>query len=285
MKGSMKCVAGLIAIVVFATFADAETVTATLDSLTPSVFPTVRLTYDNGATIDTITGGAGQINWRNGSSTPLPSDPSFTGNFSTYCIDLLQDIYFNSQYKFDIANLGNGAPKAGAYAGLPIQPNLGLARAADIQRLYDLHFADTATNPVNKTAFQFAIWNLIYDVGDTTGTVSPIDNGPPDDTVSSGNFYVVSIDSTYSSAIGIANGYLHDVLDTTTAATHNYTVEALVGENGAQDQIYAAPGSVISPPYQEGVAPLPQPIFGGLALLGLCIAARWKTARCAIAPI
>jgi hypothetical protein len=261
--------------VAFATLAHAETVTATLDSLTPSLFPTVGLTYDGGATVTKITGGAGQINWRGGSASP--TDPLFNGNFSTYCIDLLQDINFNKSYTYTIANLADGAPQPGAYKGLPLTSPMGTARADDIQKLYDLHFDDTnGLNPVdNKTAFQLAVWNLIYDESGQSGA--------PDDTVNGGNFYVVSGISFDPSIATTAHNWLHEVLDQSVTDVHKYTVIALVGQDGAQDQIYAAPGTTPEPPPLS--APLPQPIFGGLALLGLCVAARWKTARCAFASI
>jgi len=272
MFGRLRVLAGLVALAIFPALACAETVTATLDTLTPMVFPTVQLTYNAGANKVQVTGGAGQIGWKNGSANP--ADSVFTGKFVTYCIDLLQDINFGHTYTYDVANLANGAPKQGAYLNNTFISPMGLARAGDIQRLYDLHFADTATSDVNKTAFQFAIWNLIYDE-------SGVANGPPDASVSSGagNFYVVNIDSGYSSAIGVANGYLNDVLNSNVAATHNYTIEALLGENGAQDQVFAAPGSTTPPPFHESAAPLPQPIFGGLALLGFCVAMRWKNRR------
>jgi hypothetical protein len=243
----------------FGSLAQAETITATLTGLQPYVFPTVKLSYNSGAVTTQVTGGTGAILWSNGSTTNPTNDPAFTGNFTTYCIDLLQDIYFGQQYKFDVADLAMGAPKAGAYlVGGPLVSPMGTARADAIQKLYDLHYGDTlgATPDGNKTAFQLAIWNIIYDVSGT--------GGQADTSVSSGsgNFYVVS--GVNGSVVSTANSWLADVFNPAlTPATHSYAVQALIGENGAQDQIYASPSS-------GSPAPTPSVLAGGLALLSLC---------------
>jgi hypothetical protein len=230
------------------------------------------VTYNGGAEQTQITGGAGQINWINSSSNPA-GDVAFTGSFSTYCIDLLQDINFGNTYTYDVKPLASGAPQPGAYlANSGIGSPMGSVRAADITKLYDLHYAQTlggVSDNTNRTAFQLAIWNLVYDNS----------NNGPDASVSnlSGNFFVPNVSGNAIAQNGpeitTANAWLADVLNPNIADVQKYNVGALVGENGAQDQIYA---STIT---NQGAAPLPQSLLGGLVLLGVCAAIRWRGGR------
>jgi hypothetical protein len=257
------CVAAAVCWI--ASFGYAETITATLNTLTPSAFPTVELSYPPSSPIQ-ITGGAGSIGWINGVTSNPTGDPNFTPSFNTYCIDLLQDIYFGHTYTYVLSDLASGSPQAGAYpAGAPVSSPMGSVRAADITRLYDLHYADTlGANPTdNKTAFQLAIWNLIYDASGAGNL--------PDATVSNGNFFVVS--GVSSSVITTANNWLADVLNSNLTPTGNYTVDALVGQNGAQDQIYATPsvGGNVNP------APAPRSLSAGVMLLSLVTFMWWRS--------
>jgi hypothetical protein len=276
-KSCCALAAILLAGVVACSSTRAETITATLGSLTPNVYPTVEVTYNGGANHTQVTGGAGQINWVNGSTSNPTNDSNFTPNFSTYCIDLLQDINFGHQYIYDTAILASGAPQPGAYLDKSgLTSPMGAVRAGDIQKLYDLHFGDTlgttAASDVNKTAFQLAIWNLIYDVSGVSnvpGQTAPdqfVDSG-------SGNFFVVS--GVSSSVLSTADSWLADVFNLSKIDNHFWNVEALIGENGAQDQVYAT----LTTGGGQGFAPLPPTVFGGFALLGALAIVRFRQSK------
>jgi hypothetical protein len=227
--------------------AGAAPVTATLTGLTPYTFPTTFLQgFGN------ITGGTGAIAWQGVGTNPSGLD----GPFNTFCIDLIQDIFFGSTYQYDIAPLAT-APQPGAFpSGLPAT-GMGALKAGELGTLFAEEFDNLGTDN-NKEAFQLAIWNIIYDTDNSVST-------------GAGAFYVQS--GVDNSVITLANGWIGAAIDPLHQKAFTGTLIALVGQNGAQDQIYASDSGGSN---QQTSVPLPQASLGGGALLTLCALARWK---------
>lgn len=218
--------------------ARAASVTAELTGLTPYVFPTMYLQGEGD-----ITGGTGAIGWQGQSGNAL----GLTSSFNTFCIDLVQDIYFGSTYTFDVMGIAN-APQPGAYPpGGPIT-GMGATKASELNTLYAEQF-DNLTTDDELEAFQLAIWNIVYD------TDASVSSG-------AGSFYIVS--GFDSNTKNLASSYLAAATNLSDQKVFDGTLVALVGEDGAQDQIYASQ------------VPLPRTILGGGILLGACMFVRRK---------
>jgi hypothetical protein len=214
----------------------AATVTATLTGLTPYVFPTVSLDGSS------ITGGTGAIGWQGQAGNAM----GLNGSFDTFCIDLIQDIYFGSTYTFNTMSVAN-APQPGAYPTGGGTGPMGATKASELNTLYAEQWTNLTTDD-ELEAFQLAIWNIVYD--DDASVTTP-----------DGAFYVVS--GFTQSIVDIANSYLVAAVDGP-QKTFAGTLVALVGQSGAQDQIYASE------------VPLPRTILGGGILLGACMLVRRK---------
>jgi hypothetical protein len=248
MKRIVRGVIGLVALAVIGGFCQssrADTVTATLEGLTPYSFPNMYLVGQG-----TIGGGAGAIGWQGQSGNAL----GLTGAFQTYCIDLIQDIYFGDPYTYDVQVLST-APQPGAY------PNgqtggMGAQKASELNTLFQENFNNLSTDD-DMQAFQLAIWSIVYD------TPTQLANGPGVENTND-NFYVLN-SLNDGTVISIADGYLTSAVNLSDQETFSGTLVALVGENGAQDQIYAGPPSLGSSP-----VPLPSSSIGGCVLLGMC---------------
>src|ERR1700721_857485 len=190
----------------FAQGAKATTITATLTGLDPYTFPTIYLQGEGN-----MSGGVGQIQWQGLSTNAVP----FNGAFDTYCISLIQDIYFGSTYTFTEGSL-NSAPNSGAY------PNgqtggMGTGKADEIDELFGSHYGDTLltgqTGTDNREAFQLAIWNIIYD------TDTSVSSG-------SGSFYAVS--GVDTGVITTANSWLSEAANTSNQDLDATNVVALL---------------------------------------------------------
>jgi hypothetical protein len=232
--------------------AKADSISATLTGLDPFVFGTLNL---QGA--PAVEGGIGNIIWAGNSNNEAP----FAGTFNTYCIDLIQDVDFGGTYTFDLEPPAS-APKAGAYVGGTPSSGMGTAKANDLAALFGVDYGQTvgssASAETAKEAFQLAIWNIIYDTDASVST-------------GSGTFYAGS--DVDSGAISVANGFLADALNPDNQQYDATDLVALVGENGAQDQIALDPLIPISadPPS----TPLPSSGLAGLVLfLGFGLA-KW----------
>jgi hypothetical protein len=218
-------------------FANADTVTATLTGLTPYVFPTMYLQGTGN-----ITGGTGAIGWQGQNGNAL----GLTGSFDTFCIDLIQDINFGSTYTYNVMSLAS-APQPGAYYP-PQSGGMGAVKAGELSTLYAEQFVGLSTDDALE-AFQLAIWNIVYD---NDASVSTGD----------GAFYVVS--GFDPSIVALANSYLAGATDLSHQEAFYGSLVALVGQDGAQDQIYTSP------------VPAPQTFLGGGVLLGACVLVRRK---------
>jgi hypothetical protein len=242
--------------------ARAVSITATLQSVDPNGSPTMYLKGEGD-----VTGGVGAISWKGISSNATP----FNGSFTTYCIDLIQGITVNHTYSFTEAPIQD-APKSAAYPTGTPTTGMGTAKADEIEELVGEHYSSTlgtsSTAETDKTAFQLAIWNIIYDTDQSVSNKS-------------GNFYTVSGFS--SSAISTANTWLADAANPNNAHYDDTNVIALIGQNGAQDQLAILPTTTGG---GSATVPVPPAALGGAALLsGLALAKARKRATLAAAEL
>jgi hypothetical protein len=248
----------LFVVTMISTVARGTPINATLTGLNPYIFG--KLSLDGVEIPLNGNGGVGQLQWSGNASNSSP----FKGTFYTYCIDLLEDIGFWGNYNFDITPL-ELAPKASAYPGGMPSTGMGSVKADEIAELYGLDYASTLdrSSGVQREAFQLAIWNLVYDT---------------DFTVDSGNFHAVAGSGLDPAAIQTADNYLAGVAaggNSTHSLTH---LAALVGENGAQDQIFYS-DQEINVSGNSTIVPLPRAALFGGVLLAACMIGRSRRGR------
>jgi hypothetical protein len=121
--------------------ARADTVTLVLqDSGTPTTY------YPNGG--DPVTIGAGPFHW----TQAAPINPTYPDAFRTYCIDLDQYVYQGQTFTFT------------AQENLALAPTIGSPeKAVAVTELFDRGYLNSLTSTANGTAFQLALWDLVYD--------------------------------------------------------------------------------------------------------------------------
>jgi hypothetical protein len=224
-----------------ASFAAADTVTATLNNCGPAEIVTVH--YD-GQNLGQ--GYAGFINW---TATASSGSTAPTGNFSTFCIDLTQDIYIGSGYSFTITDMTSAPdPTPPTFGG----PGMGPTNAQDITNLYAEQYSSIGSDSDKAAAFQIAIWEMLYE----TGTLGDI---------TSGNFYVTGQNSNVTT---LADDYVTAALG---AGNLTFSNEILaMSSSTAQDQLFIGPPN----PQYAPVVPTPAALIGGIPLLGALAAAR-----------
>ena len=95
--------------------------------------------------------GVGPFQW----SQPLPVNANYPSAITTYCIDLDQYFYPGTAHQFTVQS------------NLALAPTIGSAdQAAPITELFDRYYQSSLTSTDNATAFQFALWELVYDGAD-----------------------------------------------------------------------------------------------------------------------
>lgn len=184
-------------------------------TLTPNPF---------GGSSYTVSGGVGGYQWHQ-FGTP---DPSFSTNFTTYCIELTQFISSaNNPFTYQVVDL-TLAPDPGLGIGHLSAANAEMLRQLWGQDVAAVHDADTAS------AFQFAVWRVVY------GTELSSDSKN-----SHGQYYLDH---------GVTPGTADDLLRGLNATGARANLFALSSPN-YQDQVACVP------------VPLPGAVCGGLALL------------------
>ena len=120
--------------------ARAETITLVMED------SGTRTTYSpNGGAPTSV--GVGTFRW----SQPAPGNPAFPTAISTYCIDLDQYFQPGAAHQFTVVS------------DLSLAPTIGGDKAGAVTELFDRYYLNSLTSTDNATAFQLALWDLVYD--------------------------------------------------------------------------------------------------------------------------
>jgi hypothetical protein len=232
-----------VAAAVFAVLSSAPSsaspVTLSFDKTTPASPVTV---YVNGTS---VTGTPGPYYWHE--SNPAPGSP-YANPTTTFCVELTQHISTGNTYSYTPTTLAS-------------TPGVSASEATLISQLWGAHFntaweSSTFTGSDQSTAFQLALWELVYDSGSNLS-------------LSSGNFKVTSA-SQY--AKNIAQSWLNGLssLPANQFGT-NFSDDQLVWlrNSSKQDQLTMIPGDH-QPPPPAGVPAPPGVLLGlfGAACVG-----------------
>ena len=236
--------------------ARAGTITALLNGtgLDGIINPGADVTINRGdGSTPSVAYHPGVVNWTmapNGNQSGLP----FARNFTTFCIELTQDISPGNSYTYTLSDLAS-APKPGS--GQTGNGNgMGATKADKIAELWGAFDGPIGTDGTKAAAFQLAIWKIEYDWGD-----SNFDN------FSGGNFRA----SNNSAAVNQATTWLDAIYNNNNLARAQ-GLWALTNST-AQDQI-----TQVAP-----VAAPPSIYLAGAGALCLAGCAWWRRKQAAFA--
>jgi len=196
------------------------------------MYTTVGVTL-NGTSMGQVIAGPEQ--WHRQSGSMALGD-----NFTTFCIELTQDVWTGAVFTYDINALEDVPPPGVSLASIV---NGGMSKADYLRKLWALHEGQVVDG-LTGAAFQTAVWDIVYDA---------------DFSLSVGNFRATG------SATTLAQSWLTDVKNSQVAYTAPNLV-ALTNPEG-QDQIAVA-------------TPLPSAALGGVVVLGAMGLARGRRSRC-----
>jgi hypothetical protein len=207
----------------------------------------------------------GVVNWKllsNNSALP------FANNFTTFCIELTQDIAPNTPVTYTLTDLASapkpGSSKSGGTNGM------GATKATEISELWGQYYNSIGTNDVNAAAFQLAIWKIENDWGDSSMSGSNF--------FTSGNFRATDPQDN-NQVTKLATQWLA-YLEAHPGLPPAQGLWALTSPS-YQDQVTQVPPPPGPPP------PSPVPAPPGLCLAGagaLCLAGYfWRRKRVAVA--
>jgi hypothetical protein len=226
----------------------------------------IKFSTDGGHTFDAeaaLTGKTG-YNW----AQSTPGSVSWLPNqFHTFCIEILQNIYFGETYNYNPVSLQNAPQRSG------VSEAMGLVKENLIRELW-AEWSGDLTTATKYEAFQVAIWNILYDT---------------DFSVSSGSgwFYLTTSQGSAAQTANVmaqANTYLDYLAANDPTGSGSLSMANLVALSnlGAQDQIALLnPGYLPPPPGGDSPQPVPAPPTAVLALMGLlpCVALRRRYRR------
>jgi hypothetical protein len=239
--------AGILGVMASSSKADTDTyVVGYLNGVSPALAS---------ATISTSSGSfyAGQLNWSVTATNNATAFPVGSG-FSTYCIDITDDIGIGGTYQFHLTSLGSATYLGGNYS-------YGAGTVTMVEAIDTLYSefwgqSTTATNTYSaaqeSAAFQGAVWDILF---------------TPPVTINLG-------DSGANTLEGDELATLDNQL-ATAGGLDGYNVMALVaapdgpvgtGQYNAQGQDQ---GLVVVPSLGSAPVPLPSTSMGGCVLLGL----------------
>ncbi|HEX8876830.1 MAG TPA: hypothetical protein VF777_08790 [Phycisphaerales bacterium] len=140
-----------------------DTVRATFNSVAPNTVCEFSADF-GGAWKGTLAGG---MNWTRDNMSP-GTYAGLQGDFRTFCIEVTQNVAFNTSYEYHVVNTED-APTIDPMFSLP----MGSFRAGMLSELFGRFYSGLASGS-DYGAFQMAIWEIVYEMGETPFNV---DNG------------------------------------------------------------------------------------------------------------
>ncbi len=233
----------------------ADYITAQLDSgsIEQVIHPGDAVTINTGnGSSPSISYYPGEMNWTaKGSGNPA----WLTDKFTTFCIELTQDVSPGNTYEYQLVQLQD-APNPGTSQN-GNGSGMGNGKADKIRQLWYADYNSIGSDGVKAAAFQLAIWKIEYD-----WTNSPI----PSSLFSSGNFQASESDSPSggTDAITQATTWLTSIWSDSSALKQ--TGLLAMSSSNAQDQII-----------QDAVLPVPPSLH--LAGIGCILACAYGLRR------
>jgi hypothetical protein len=140
-----------------------DTVRATFNNVAPNA--TCEFSTDFGGTFKgTLAGG---MNWTRDNMNP-GTYAGLQGDFQTFCIEVTQNVAFGGSYEYHVVNTEN-APTVDPMFSLP----MGAFKASQLSELFGRFYSGLTTGS-DYGAFQMAVWEIVYEMGETPLNV---DNG------------------------------------------------------------------------------------------------------------
>lgn len=129
----------------------AETVRATFNSVSPSVGCEFSIDF-GGTWTGTLAGG---MNWTRDGMNP-GTYAGLQGDFRTFCIEVTQQVGFGNSYEYFVVDPSDA----------PTFEPMGAFRASELSELFGRYYGSLVTNS-DFGAFQMAIWEVVYEIGET----------------------------------------------------------------------------------------------------------------------
>ena len=222
--------------------ANAATITARLDNVDPGRIIGVHY---NGSSLGQAY--AGVMNWTGNAA----NEGGLDGRFSSFCIDLTQDVLLGQTYSFATAGIQD-APN-------PLPPTapigatgMGATNAQFIEKLYALEYDNIGSDHDRGAAFQIAIWEILFDTS-------------PSHDVTGGMF---GVSGASASVVSLSNNFVAAAL-APGAMTFHQQILALTSATAQDQLVLGGPSNTLVPPPPPGVpVPSPAAAFGALPLLG-----------------
>jgi PEP-CTERM motif len=207
----------------------------------------VRININDGNATNNFStyGYAGYVNW---TQTPLNNNTSMTNHFSTFCIELTQNVSIGGTYTYQLNTLESAPTPGSTQTGAP--GGMGSLRADAIRKLWAGAYSSSMTQ-TQAAAFQLAIWRLEYDLNSNSTIGSMTD-------FTQGNFRANGANTAGLTAVTDAKALIKSVMDGSYTNLETDLV-ALTSDN-YQDQITVSDNISITS--------APEPASISLALIG-----------------
>lgn len=221
-----RFVGGIFLFALLAAQCAAGTITAQLDSVSNYNVVSININDGNAANSFMTYGFAGYVNW---SQTPANNNPGIPNHFSTFCIELTQNVYFGGTYTYNLTALELAPTPGSPQTGQP--DGMGTLKANAIRTLWGSAYSSNMSQ-IDAAAFQLAVWRLEYD-WDGKKTINQMKD------FTTGNFLANGANADGSAAVTAAQLLVTHVLDGT-FTTMETNLVALTSDQ-FQDQITVTP--------------------------------------------